>query len=116
MVKIVIKNLRLKCIIGCNKEERDKKQDVIINLAIWTDFSNAPKFDDLENTVDYSVLNKKIADFVEASNFKLIETLADKIADKCLEEKRINKVKVRVEKLGTPKFAEGVEVEVIKHA
>ncbi|MGD0331042.1 MAG: dihydroneopterin aldolase [Nitrososphaeria archaeon] len=46
----------------------------------------------------------------------MIETLADKIADKCLEDHKISKVKVRVEKPTALKFAEGAGVEVLKHA
>ncbi len=114
MNKIMIKNLKLRCIIGVKPQERRKKQEVVINVEVSLDFSGATKHDDLAGTVNYEALHKKIVSFVEGSKFKLIERLADRIADLCLEEKMVKRVKVTVEKPGALKFADSPGVEIIK--
>lgn len=114
MGKMLIKNLKLKCIIGINPTERKQKQDVIINVLIWTDFSNAVKSDNIKDTVNYSDLYKKITNFVEGSSFNLIETLADRIADICIKERKVEKVRVRIGKPNALKHAKNVIVEIEK--
>ena len=114
MHKIIIKNLKLRCIIGINPDERKHKQEVVINMAIWADFSKAAKTDDIADTVNYRTLNKRVIRLVEGSRFNLLERLAGKIADECLECDAVEKVKVRVEKPGALRSAESVGVEITK--
>ncbi|HXX86919.1 MAG TPA: dihydroneopterin aldolase [Candidatus Acidoferrum sp.] len=112
--KILIKGLRVRCIIGINEFERREKQDVMINVAIWADLAEATEADDVAKTVDYKEINKGILNLVENSEFFLVETLAEKIAHFCLAHKRIRKVKVTVEKPGALRFARSVGVEIIR--
>jgi len=112
--KILIKGLRVRCIIGINEFERREKQDVIINLAIWADLAEAAEADDIAKTVDYKEINKGIMKLVENSQFFLVETLAEKIAQFCLKHERIRKVKVTVEKPGALRFTRSVGVEIIR--
>jgi len=112
--KILIKGLRVRCIIGVNEFERREKQDAMINVAIWADLAEAAETDDVAKTVDYKEINKGILKLVENSEFFLVETLAEKIAHFCLEHERIRKVKVTVEKPGALRFARSVGVEIIR--
>ena len=114
MSKIIIKNLKLKCIIGVNPDERNRKQAVVINIAMWAQLEKAIVSDDIADTVNYGTLNKRVKAFVEDSSFRLIEALAGGIADLCMEEKALQKVKVRVEKLGALKSADSAGVEIIR--
>ena len=114
MDKIVIKDLLLRCIIGINEEERREKQDVLINIEMSLTFSEASKKDDITKTVDYKKINKKIIATVENSKFFLVETLAEKIAQICLDNVKIRKVKVSVEKPGALRFARSVGVEITR--
>lgn len=114
MHKIIIKNLKLSCIIGVNPGERKNKQEVVINAVIWTDFSRAAKTDAIADALNYRTVNKQIIQLVETSRFNLLETLAERIAGKCLEYDAVEKVKIRVEKPGALRFAESVGVEIIK--
>lgn len=114
MQKIMIKNLRLRCLIGINPDELKEKQDIIINVAVWSDLSKAMKSDNLSDAVNYWELNKRIIHFVEGSKFNLVETLADKIADVCLEDARVEKARIRIEKPKALKSAESVGVELVK--
>lgn len=112
--KILIKDLLLRCIIGVNESERKDKQDVLINIVIWTDFSEATKADDINKTVNYKSVNKEIINFVEKSQFYLIETLAEKIAEICLHHEQVKKVLVTVEKPNALRFARSVGVEIVR--
>ena len=112
--KILIKDLLLRCIIGVNELERKEKQDVIINVIMWTDLTEAAETDDLRMTVDYKEVNKSIIRFVEDSEFLLIETLAERIAQICLRHERVRKVKVAVEKPSALRFARSVGVEIVR--
>jgi FolB domain-containing protein len=114
MDKILIKDLLLRCIIGINKEERREKQDILINIEMSLTFPDASNKDDIAETVDYKKINKKIIAMVENSKFFLVETLAEKIAQICLENVKIRKVKVSVEKPGALRFARSVGVEITR--
>ncbi len=112
--RILIRDLLLRCIIGINESERKEKQDVLINIVLWTDFSEATKLDDVQKTVDYKEVTKEIIRLVENSEFFLIETLAERIAEICLKYKKVQKVKVIAEKPGALRFARSVGAEIVR--
>lgn len=114
MDKIFIKNLLLRCIIGINELERREKQDVLINIEMSLDFFEATCTDDITKSVNYKEINKNIISMVENSQFFLVETMAERIAQICLENVKIKKVKVSVEKLGALRFAQSVGVKIIR--
>ena len=112
--RILIKDLMLRCIIGLSAEERREKQDVLINLILWTDLRQAAASDSIENAVDYSALKKRIIVLVEGSQYHLAETLADRIATLCLEQPSVQQVQVTVEKPTALRFAHSVGVEILR--
>ena len=112
--KIYIRDLALRCIIGVYPEERREKQDVIINVALACDHSAAARSDRLEDAIDYKQLKLRIRELVEASQFNLIETLADRIVALCLHEPRVQAATVTVDKPGALRFARSVAVEVTR--
>jgi len=111
---ILIKDLLLRCIIGVNESERKEKQDVVINLVLWADLVKGAETDDIGQTVDYKQITKEIIRLVDKSEYYLIETLADRIAQTCLQHKQIERVQVTVEKPGALRFARSVGVEVFR--
>ena len=114
MDRILIKDLMLRCILGLSGEERREKQDVLINLVLWTDLTRAAVSDNIEDTVDYAALKKRIISLVEGSQFHLAETLADRIATLCLEQAAVQQVQVTLEKPTALRFAHSVGVEIIR--
>jgi len=114
MDKILIKDLRLRCIIGIDESERREKQDVTINIVIWSNLTEAAKTDDVRKGVDYKEITKRIIRLVEGSDFRLVETLAEKVAECCLENARVQKVRVTVEKPGALRFARSVGVSMLR--
>jgi len=110
--KIHIRNLHLRTIIGINEQERRERQDVLISLTLYTDTRTAGRSDDIQDTVNYRTLTKRIIGLVENSQFYLVEKLAAEIATLCLEDPRIERVCVSVDKPGALRFARSVGVSL----
>ncbi len=110
--RIHIRDLRLRCIIGINPEERDKKQDVEINITLWADLRQAARTDRIEDTVDYKALKLKLVELIEGSSDFLIERLAQRVADICLADAKVRRVRVLIEKPAALRFARTVGVEI----
>ncbi len=112
--KIYIRDLSIRCIIGVNQDERTEKQDVIINVILFTDTRRAGQTDDLEDSVDYKKVKKTILALVENSEFLLIEKLADEIAKVCLDNSKVQKVNVTVDKPGALRYTRSVAVKIVR--
>lgn len=114
MDRIVIRDLRVRCIIGVNDDERREKQDVVISVALYTDLSKAGKSDQHKDTIDYRAVKKRIVSLVESSQYFLIEALAEAIAALCLENQAVTEVWVSVDKPYALRFARSVGVEITR--
>ena len=112
--RIYIKDLLLRCIVGINKEEREKKQDVIINIELHADLAEAGKSDSIDDTVNYKTLKDNVVTLVESSSFFLIEKMAEEIVAVCLTYEGVEAAKVLVEKPGALRFARTVGVEIFR--
>jgi len=112
--KIHIRDLSIRCIIGVNHDERTVKQDVVINVILFTDTRKAGQTDALEDSVDYCTVKKAILSLVESSEFLLIEKLADEIAKVCLDDSKVQKVNVTVDKPGALRYTRSVAVEIVR--
>jgi FolB domain-containing protein len=112
--RIYIRDLFLRCIIGIKPEERKKRQDLLINITLFADLSQACTSDQLEDTIDYKWVKNRIVEMVEHSSYFLVERLAEKIAEICLESPQVHHVRVLVEKPGALRFARSVGVEIVR--
>jgi len=112
--KIHIRDLAVRCIIGVNHDERIEKQDVIINITLFTDMKKAGQSDILEDSVDYKMVKKTVLSLAENSAFLLIEKLAEEIAKVCLGDSKVQKVNVTVDKPGALRYTRSVAVEIIR--
>lgn len=110
--QIQIKDLLLRAIVGINAEERRNRQDVLINITLHADTRAAGLSDDIADAVNYRTLTKRIIAMVENSQFYLVEKLAAEIAALCLDDPRVERADVRVEKPGALRFARSVGVEI----
>ena len=110
--KIHISDLLIRCVIGVHDWERKDKQDVLINIELESDLHAAGASDDFQDAVDYRAITKKVIGLVQGSSYYLVEALAEAIALICLEDDRVHRAKVRVEKPGALRFARSVGVEV----
>jgi FolB domain-containing protein len=112
MDQIVIKDLLARGIIGINEWEREKAQDILINIVLYADLQKAGESDDLRESVDYRAIAKKAMAHAESAKRLTVEALAADLARLCLEDPKVLKVRVRVEKPGAVRFAGSVGVEI----
>ena len=116
MDKIFIKDLLVRCILGINPDERVNKQDIVINLTLYSDFSRAIASEDINDTVNYKELKLAVIQLAENSSFLLVEKLTEEIARICLKRKGVKAVKVQVEKPTALRFARSVGVEIFRES
>lgn len=110
--RIHVKNLLLRAIIGLNDWEREKPQDILINLTLFTDMRAAGRSDDAADILNYRSITKAVIEYVENSQHYLVEALATEIARICVVDHDAARVIVQVEKPGALRFAESVGVEI----
>lgn len=97
-----IQGLSLKTRIGVSDEERATPQSVLIDVDLYTDASKAGASDDLADTVDYGSVVVAIAELVGSGEKKLIEGLAEEIAQMLLKTAGVGRVAVEVRKADPP--------------
>lgn len=114
MDKIIIGDLRLRCILGATDAERRERQDVLVQITLFADLDRAIASDRLEEGLDYRALKKRVLALVEASSFRLLEALTARIAEECTTDPRVDRAIVRVDKPGALRFARTVGVELIR--
>jgi FolB domain-containing protein len=112
MDRVVIKDLLARGIIGVNDWERNRPQDILINIVLFTDTRRAAETDSIKDCVNYSTVSKKVQSHAESSQRLTVEALANDLAKICLAETGVQKVTVRVEKPGAVRFAKSVGVEI----
>jgi dihydroneopterin aldolase/D-erythro-7,8-dihydroneopterin triphosphate epimerase len=112
--RIFIRDLAIRCIVGTEEQERQEKQEVLVDITMVVDLRKAGRTDALADTIDYRALKKRILHLAEESRFHLIEALAQSIADECLRDERVERVEVTVEKPGALRFARTVGVEIVR--
>ncbi len=111
--RLIIRNLELQCVIGAQDWERLMPQRVIVDIELRGDFSAAAESDDFEDAVDYRVPCLKAAEAAASCEYRLVETLADRIAGVVLEaHERVAEVTVSVFKPLALAGLGGAEVRV----
>ncbi|MBF0342190.1 MAG: dihydroneopterin aldolase [Magnetococcales bacterium] len=110
--QIFIRDLQVSSIIGIQPWERTTRQEVLINLELDTDITQAGQSDRIEDAIDYKTLTKGIIAHVESATCHLVETLAEQIGRLCLEHPRVAAVRVTLEKPGALRFTRSVGVSI----
>lgn len=113
---VFVRDLVLPCDIGIHPHEQGKPQRVRINLDLAVTDDGNPLADQLENVVCYEDVVTKIRAITNDGHTNLVETLAERIAQTCLQHPDCNTVRVRVEKLDVFEDVESVGVEIERHA
>tara|TARA_Y100000996_G_C22393773_1_gene590252 strand:- start:416 stop:769 length:354 start_codon:yes stop_codon:yes gene_type:complete len=107
---IFLRNLKIDTVIGIYDWERRIKQTVILDLEMATDIKKAAKSDDIADTLDYKAIAKRVISFVEESEYKLVETLAERIAEIIVNEFKVPWMKLSLNKIGAIRGARDVGV------
>jgi FolB domain-containing protein len=112
MDQIFITDLLIRGVIGISEREREQPQDILVNITIFTDIKTAGKSDNVEDSVNYRTVAKKVLSHVEKVQRYTVEALATDIAGLVLAEPNVTKVRVKVEKPGAVRFSRSVGVEI----
>ena len=112
MDKIILKDLVARGIIGLNEWERKTPQEILINIIAYTDIRQAGETDDVQYSVNYRTLAKKVQAHAEGAERLTVEALASDIAKIGLEDPNVKKILVRIEKPGAVRYAKSVGVEI----
>ena len=116
MDKITLQNMKFFGYHGCEEFERREGQIFQADVEIMTDARAAGKSDALADAVNYVDIFAKIKEVMEAERHDLLEKVAQRVADRVLEDSRIHAVTVRVRKPGVPLqgFLDWVQVEICR--
>ncbi len=115
MGKITLKGLRYQIKIGVTEEERKQPQSVLIDLQLYLDITRAVATEDIEETVNYSAVQKKVKAFLENKEYFLVEKVSTDLVNLLLFEfEKIKAVKCTCWKPEALKDAENVGVTVVR--
>ncbi len=111
---VLIKNFIIQEIIGFHEHEKIKKQKIKFNIVIDVDQNSPPNDKDIKSIVDYEKITDSLKNLTKRKRYNFLESLAEDSFKEIFEDKRINSVKIKIEKPDAIKNAESVGVEVFK--
>ena len=111
--QILIRGLSARTIIGLRPEERTKRQDIVLDLVLDVE-TRAGRTDRIADAVDYKAVKDDVLAYVEGSRHRLLEALAQGVADTCLRHSGVQAVDVVVDKPGALRFAQSVAVHLYR--
>ena len=112
--KVIIKDLLLNFVIGYYSAEKTKKQNVKFNIELnYTDQKNLND-KDIKSIVDYGRIIKVIKNMTKNKHYNFLESLADDLFDELFKDERIDKIKLKIEKLDAIREAASVGIEITK--
>ena len=95
-----LNGIAVECILGDLPEEREREQEILVDVALEIDLAPAGASDRLDDTVDYALLVGEIREALEDAKCRLVERAAEVVADVCLSDPRVEKATVSVRKFG----------------
>lgn len=108
--RVFIEDLRIQTVIGVFDWEREITQTISIDLQMAFDISRAAESDDIADTLDYKAVSKRLIQFVEGSEFQLVEALADHCARIVLDEFPVDWLQLKLSKPGAVRGSSAVGV------
>lgn len=120
--RMFIRDLVLNAQIGVYAHEQGRTQRVRVNLDLAVEDQQADNLsrpavgaDDLRRVVDYDIVINAVREIIATGHVQLVETLAERVAEACLQDKRVYRVRVMIEKLDVFADAASVGVEIERH-
>ncbi|MGH8109379.1 MAG: dihydroneopterin aldolase [Arenimonas sp.] len=116
MDKVFIEALEIECVIGIYDWERKIKQPIVLDIEMVHDNRIPAASDNIEDTLDYKAVSKRLIQFVSESDFGLVEKLAEQCCKIILEEFKVAHVKLKLSKIGAVRGAKAVGVMLERSA
>ena len=110
MDTIFIRELTVETVIGIYDWEREIKQAVVFDLELACDVARAAATDSVDDTLNYKALCQRVVEYVQGSEFQLVETLAERVAQMILSEFEVTWLRLTLNKRGALSAAKDVGV------
>ena len=107
-----IERIAVNAVLGTLPHERQRRQQLLIDVEIGLDLKEAARLDDLSFSVDYSEIEKRTVEIAEKSSFLLLEALAGAVGGMLLSYDRVQRAKVGIFKAAGSAAGRGVRVEM----
>ena len=111
---VFIKNFIIEEIIGIHAHEKAKKQKIKFNIVMEVEQHTVPDEQNIKSIVDYEKITDSLKNLTKRKRYNFLESLAEDSFKEIFEDKRINSVKIKIEKPDAIKNAESVGIEVFK--
>ena len=111
---VFIKDFIIEEIIGVHQHEKIRKQKIKFNIVLDVNQNSLPNEKDIKSIVDYEKITNNLKSLAKRKKYNFLESLAEDSFKEIFEDKRINSVKIKIEKPDAIKNAESVGVEVFK--
>ena len=112
---VFIKDFIVQEIIGIHEHEKTEKQKIKFNIVVNVNQNTVPDEKDIKSIVDYEKITNKLENLVKNKKYNFLESLAEDSFKEIFEDKRINSVKIKIEKPDAIKNADSVGIEVFKN-
>ena len=111
---VIIRELRVTCIVGVLPAERSTPQEVVASLAVGTDTARAARSGELADTIDYAALAERARELIVAGRYRLLETMAEDLADCVLRDPLATSARVTIRKPAAVAGARDAGVEIVR--
>ncbi len=107
---IKIKNLRIDTFIGVYEWENDHQRALLFNVEIESDCEESLTSDNIKDTIDYDQITNQIRDYVACNRHNLIEKMVGQILDLIMQDQRIKRCVLEIDKLKVYDFVDSFSV------
>lgn len=111
---IHLRKVKVRCVLGVHPAERGHPRPVILNVSLECDTRQAAKSDKLGDALNYERIEAEVIAIAKQGRFRLIETLAERVAEGCLSHPQVIRARVVVDKPGALPHTESVAVEICR--
>lgn len=109
---VYINDLKIDTIIGIYDWERQVRQTISLDLEMGTDIRKAAETDDIQFALNYKAVSKRLIDFIGGSEFLLVETMAEQVAEIIRQEFNVPWLRLRIGKPGAVRGARDVGIVI----
>ena len=109
---VFIRELKVDTVVGIYDWERRIRQSVVLDIEMGSDIARGASTDRIEDALDYKAVAKRVAGYVRESEFQLVETMAEKVAELVMQEFKVPWIKITLNKPGAVSGSKSVGVVI----